>query len=62
MFAACNVDVSSTCLYFNIPYLTYGYHYQIVTLKNDIVKLFDSIEKYGMCSSAFFPLKVSVFR
>jgi hypothetical protein len=32
----------------NMLFLTFAYHGQIRTTKNDILKLFDSIEKYGM--------------
>lgn len=33
-------------------------YWQINAVKNDILKLFDSIEKYGMCSFAFISLNV----
>lgn len=35
---------------YRILYLTFSYHWQIGTTKSDILKLFDSIEKYGMWS------------
>lgn len=34
-------------------YLTSAPFCQVNTVKNDILKLFDSIEKYGMCTFAF---------
>jgi len=33
-------------------------YWQVNVVKNDIVKLFDIIEKYGMCSFAFASFKV----
>lgn len=34
----------------SINYFAFAYDLQIGAVKNDIVKLFDSIEKYGECS------------
>ena len=33
---------------------------QVNTVKNDILKLFDSIEKYGMCTFAFNLVKIKI--